>query len=180
MGDLEVFSVFASLGAGLAMHGAFVQLGLELGDRLSYMRRVRDLDEQGVDAAKERTILLAYKYPEELGWIPSETFLWLRRGSPDMVGWVCVGFGAYFLFIASLAPVFKQPEQIVWGVLLSIAVFVIVIVVSGVITANNDRPGRERAEAEWLDANPGKVPPKDTERPVAEWLEKWNNKIFGY
>lgn len=174
------FSGATCLGAFLAMLGAAIQLGLDLGDRQSYMRTVRTLDKAGVDAAKERRLGVGYRHPEALAWIPRETHEWLESRSPNMIGWAAVAGGAYFLFWGSLAP-FAGESGDIGNLLASIGGLIALLVavpIFGIVTAGKSRPGRLRAKEEWHAAHPQQKLPHDPDGEFDSRLERWYDRLF--
>lgn len=174
------FNLAACLGALLAMLGAAIQLGLDLGDRQSYMRTVRALDKAKVDVAKERRFGVGYRRPEELAWIPRETHEWLESRSPNMVGWGAVAGGAYFLFWGSLAPFAGESgdAKTFYASAVGLVALIVVILVFGVVTAGKSRPGRLRAMEEWRAGHPGQEPPRDPDGEFNDKLERWHDRLF--
>ncbi|MDN5654059.1 MAG: hypothetical protein L0J57_05820 [Brachybacterium sp.] len=179
MNDL-FFNVATCLGSFLAMLGAVIQLGLDLGGRQSYMRTVRTLDKAGVDAAKERRFSVGYRHPEELAWIPRETHEWLESRSPNMVGWAAVAGGAYFLFWGSLAPFAGESSDI--STLLAsmggLVALMVAVLIFGVVTAGKSRPGRLRAKKEWRAGHPEQELPHDPDGEFDSKLERWHDRLF--
>lgn len=174
------FSGATCFGAFLAMLGAAIQLGLDLGDRQSYMRTVRTLDKAGVDAAKERRFGVGYRHPEALAWIPRETHEWLESRSPNMFGWGAVAGGAYFLFWGSLAPFVGESGDIDTFLALSGGLIALMVAISivGVVTAGKSRPGRLRAKEEWRAAHPQQELPHDPDGEFDSTLERWYDRLF--
>lgn len=179
--DEFLLNLAAPLGALLAMLGACTQLGLSLGERLSYMRRVRDLDPKGAKAAGEKTIRMRYENPERLPWIPPKTLGWLRERASHMMAWCMVALGAFLLFISSLKPILvcapKCGVYVISGLILLAAL--LGILVSAVLMVDQEEPGRLRAEAEWQCYHPEETVPEDPESRYLRFFEWCHCKVFG-
>lgn len=165
----------APIGALLVALGAIVQLSLDLGDVQGYMRSAKALDETGVTAARERAFFMGYKFPEKLTWMPRETGQWIASKSPHMFGWICVCLGSFIVFAATLVPLLGSGA---WLALVSIGAFVVIVIVSGVVTAGRQQEGRIRAEMDWRAEHPDDQVKKDLDSVVEGWLVRFWSFLF--
>lgn len=179
--DPLLVTLCTTLGALLAMLGAAIQIGLDLGDRQSYMRTAEVLDPCGVKAAMERKLAMGYKCPDKLTWMPPDTSAWLQSKTPHMVGWISILFGATFLFIASLAPLAALAGGALGlglVALVAIAAMILAILGGGIITAGNARTGRLRAEEEWQSKHPKEDLPDNRDQRFNRMLESWHDCLL--
>lgn len=175
-----IFALASGVGAFLAMLGASIQLGLDLGERQGYMHAARGLDKAGTGAAQERSLGLGYKYQGNIKWIPKGVHEWLESGSPKMAGWAAVVFGAYFLYVGSLHPLYGSGSKsriVITFAILAIPL-ILTLLAQSTVTAGGARIGRERAERDWTSAHNGKPIPDYPGRKDSLCLEWLHDFIF--